>query len=191
MVATPPLGGKPALGIQLHHGAVAERLDLLSPAQPYPLLSLRATSGRELTRVEGREHRIERRGSRLASAAARGGDGALADRFGVACGHAEAVPLEGLAQRRPGGAQLLRGGIHAAESFRQREGAFGLRAVGQEAAGLPAPPPAPSQRGRRAWRPPGRPCRSGAFERPPAPGRWRPHHGGQPPCPWHARSIGP
>jgi TrwC relaxase len=45
----PPLRGQPALGIQLHHGAVAERLDLLGPAQPHPLLRMRATPGGELT----------------------------------------------------------------------------------------------------------------------------------------------
>jgi hypothetical protein len=28
----PPLGGEPALGIQLDHGAVAERLNFLGPA---------------------------------------------------------------------------------------------------------------------------------------------------------------
>ena len=45
---------------------------------------------------------------------------------------------KGFAQRRPGGAQLLSSGIDAAELLGQLEGAFGLAAVGQEAAGLPA-----------------------------------------------------
>jgi hypothetical protein len=74
----------------------------------------------------------------LAGALAGGGGGALADGLGVAGGHAEAVATEGLAQRRPGGPQLGRGGIHAAELLGELEGAFGLAAVGQEAAGLPA-----------------------------------------------------
>jgi hypothetical protein len=46
--------------------------------------------------------------------------------------------VEGFAQRRPGGAQLGRGRVHRAESLGELEGAFGLGAVGQEAAGLPA-----------------------------------------------------
>jgi hypothetical protein len=48
------------------------------------------------------------------------------------------VAGECLAQRRPSGAQLGRGGIDAAEPFGELEGAFGLGPVGQEAAGLPA-----------------------------------------------------
>jgi hypothetical protein len=51
------------------------------------------------------------------------------------------VPLEGFAQRRLGGAQLDRGRVYRAESFGELEGAFGLGAVGEEAAGLPAHPP--------------------------------------------------
>jgi hypothetical protein len=45
------------------------------------------------------------------------------------------------AQRRPGGAELGRGGIDAAELLGQLESTFGLGAVGQEPAGLPAHPP--------------------------------------------------
>jgi hypothetical protein len=45
------------------------------------------------------------------------------------------------AQRRPGGAQLLSGGVDAAQPLGQREGAFALGMVGEEAAGLPAHPP--------------------------------------------------
>jgi hypothetical protein len=101
--------------VQLDDGAVAERLDLLGPAQPQPLLRLGATPGPELARVEGNEYRVQRRRRRRASVAA-----------------------ERLAQGRPGGAQLLGGGIDAAESLGQGEGAFGLGPVGQEAAGLPA-----------------------------------------------------
>jgi hypothetical protein len=40
------------------------------------------------------------------------------------------VAAEGLAQRRPGGAQLLRGGVDAAELFGEMEGAFGFGVVG-------------------------------------------------------------
>jgi hypothetical protein len=67
-----------------------------------------------------------------------GGDGALADGFGVGGGHAQAVAGEGLAQRRPGGAQLAGGGVDAAELLSEGEGAFGFGAVRKEAAGLPA-----------------------------------------------------
>jgi hypothetical protein len=62
----------------------------------------------------------------------------LADGLGVAGGHAEPVAGEGLAQRRPGGAQLVGGGVDAAEPLGELEGAFGFGPVGQEAAGLPA-----------------------------------------------------
>jgi hypothetical protein len=48
------------------------------------------------------------------------------------------MPGERLAQRRPGSPQLGRSGIDAAQPLREREGAFGLGPVGQEAAGLPA-----------------------------------------------------
>jgi hypothetical protein len=74
----------------------------------------------------------------LTGAAAGRSHGALADGVGVAGGHAEPVAGEGLAQRRPAGAQLLGGGVDAAEVFGELEGAFGLGPVGQELAGLPA-----------------------------------------------------
>jgi hypothetical protein len=48
------------------------------------------------------------------------------------------VAGEGFAQRRPGDAQLGGGGVHAAQLLGELEGAFGLGAVGKEAAGLPA-----------------------------------------------------
>ena len=67
---------------------------------------------------------------------------ALADGLPVAGWHAEAVAGEGFAQRRPGGAQLGRGGVDASQPLGQREGAFGLGPVGKEAAGLPARRPA-------------------------------------------------
>jgi hypothetical protein len=88
--------------------------------------------------VEGHEHRVQGRGGRLAGALVGGGDGPLADRFGVGGGHAEAVATEGFAQRRPGGAQLSGGGVHTAQSLGELEGAFGFGAVRKEAAGLPA-----------------------------------------------------
>jgi hypothetical protein len=87
------------------------------------------------------KHRIQSWGGRLAGALVGGGDGALADRFRVTGGHAEAVAGEGFAQRRPGGAQLGRGGVNAAEPLGELEGAFGLGPVGKEPAGLPAHPP--------------------------------------------------
>jgi hypothetical protein len=48
------------------------------------------------------------------------------------------VAGKGFAQQRPGRAQLLGGGIDAAELLGQGEGAFGLGPVGQKPAGLPA-----------------------------------------------------
>jgi hypothetical protein len=66
----------------------------------------------------------------VASALAGGGGGPVADGLGARSGHAEPVATEGLAQRRPGGAQPLSEG----------EGALGLGPVGKEAAGLPAHP---------------------------------------------------
>jgi hypothetical protein len=48
------------------------------------------------------------------------------------------VAGEGLAQRRPGRAQLLGGGVDAAQLLGELEGAFGFAPVGEEAAGLPA-----------------------------------------------------
>jgi hypothetical protein len=69
-----------------------------------------------------------------------GGRAAMARRRTAwGCGWAcPARVAEGFMQRRPGGAQLLSSGIHAAELFGELEGAFGLGAVGQEAAGLSA-----------------------------------------------------
>jgi hypothetical protein len=69
------------------------------------------------------------------------GDGPLADRFGVGGGHAQAVAGEGLAERRPGGAQLAGGGVDTAELLSEGVGAFGFGPVGEEVAGLPARPP--------------------------------------------------
>jgi hypothetical protein len=74
----------------------------------------------------------------MAAALTGGLDGALAHGPGVAGRHPKAVAGEGFAQRRPGGAQLLRGGVDAAQPLGQGEGALGLAAVGQEPGGLPA-----------------------------------------------------
>jgi hypothetical protein len=56
----------------------------------------------------------------------------------VARWHAEAVAGEGLAQRWPRGAQLLRGGVGVVQLLGQRVGPARLCPVGGEAAGLPA-----------------------------------------------------
>jgi len=111
---------------------------LLLAADPLEQLGRRSFSGGESARVEGRKHRVQAWGGRLAAALVGGGDGALADGLGVAGWHAQAVATEGLAQRRPGGAQLGGGGVDAAELLGQGEGAFGFGPIGEEAAGLPA-----------------------------------------------------
>ena len=111
---------------------------LLLAADPLIQLGLRLGSGREGTRVERHKHRVQGRGGRLPAALAGGVGGALADGFGVAGRHAEPVVGEGLAQRRPGGAELCGGGVDAAELFGELEGALGLGPVAEEAAGLPA-----------------------------------------------------
>jgi hypothetical protein len=108
------------------------------PGGPIGIARPRPGAGREGVRVESGKHRVQSWGGWLAAAQAGGGDGALADRLGVAGGHAEPVAGEGLAQRRPGGAELGGGGVDAAELFGQLEGPFGLGPVTEEAAGLPA-----------------------------------------------------
>ena len=54
--------------------------------------------------------------------------------------HAEAVAGEGFAQRWPGGPQLIRGGVDAAQLLGQRVGPARLWPGREEAAGLPAQP---------------------------------------------------
>ena len=125
----PPLGTEPAFGVELDHGAVAERFDLLAAAQPHPMLAMGATRSRELTLVEGHEHRVEGRRGGLAGTLGGRGDGALADGLGVAGGHAQPMAGERLTQRRPGDPELGRGGVDAAEFLGQREGAFGFGPV--------------------------------------------------------------
>jgi hypothetical protein len=72
-------------------------------------------------RVEGHKHRIQGRGSRPPAALASRGDRALPDRFGVVGGHPQPVPLEGFAQRWPGGAQHRRRGVDAAPAARSAQ----------------------------------------------------------------------
>jgi hypothetical protein len=57
------------------------------------------------------------------------GDGALADGFGVAHRHAQAVAGERLAQRRRGGLQFLRSGVDAAQLLGELEGPLGFGPV--------------------------------------------------------------
>ena len=79
----------------------------------------RPTTKSSSFRVEGRKHRIQWRRGGLAGALAGGGDGPLADGLGVAGRHAKAVATEGLAQQRPGCAELG-GGVDAAELLGER-----------------------------------------------------------------------
>jgi hypothetical protein len=136
-----------AFAVQLNYHIGAQDGVLLLAADPLVQLGRGALSGGEGARVEGREHRVQSWGGRLTRATTGRGDGALADRLRIAGGHAQAVAGEGLAQRRPGGAELAGGGVDAAELFGQGEGAFGFGTVGQEAAGLPA------QLALSGWRP--------------------------------------
>jgi hypothetical protein len=62
------------------------------------------------------------RHARLPGALAGGPGRALADRLGVAGRHAQPVATEGLAQRWPGGPQLLRSGVDAVQLLGQRVG---------------------------------------------------------------------
>jgi hypothetical protein len=118
-----------AFAVQLDDHVGAQDGVLLVAANPLVQLGRRPLSGRKEIGVEGRKHPVQRRGDRLAAALASGSDGALADGLRIAGGHAEAVASEGFAQRRPSGAQLLGGGVDAAEPLRELEGAFGLGPV--------------------------------------------------------------
>src|SRR5215211_5438980 len=131
-----------AFAVQLDHHVGAQGGVLLVAADPLVKLRRRPRPRRESVRVEGGKHRVQRRGDRLAAALAGCGDGPLADGFRVAGRHAEAVAGEGLAQRRPGSAELLCGGVDAAELLGELKGAFGFGPVGEEAAGLAAQPDA-------------------------------------------------
>jgi hypothetical protein len=69
-----------------------------------------------------------------------GGDRPLPTRLGVQGRRAKAAAGEGSAQRPPAVSQRSRGRIEAAEPLGQGKGVFGLCAVGEEVAGLPAHP---------------------------------------------------
>jgi hypothetical protein len=106
-----------------------EHCVVLSTAHPLGQLPTRAGPDRELIAVEGHKHWVQARRGRPAGTLAGGLDRALADRLGVARRHPEAVTGERLAQRRPGSAQLGRGGVDAAQPLGQRKGALGLGPV--------------------------------------------------------------
>jgi hypothetical protein len=124
--------------VQLHHHPSAEGCVVLGPADPLGQLPTRPRPHRELVAVEGHEHWVKAGGGRPARVLMGGLDRPLADRFRVARRHAQAVAGEGLAQRRPSGPKLLCGGIDTAQPLRERKGALGLGAVGEQAAGLAA-----------------------------------------------------
>jgi hypothetical protein len=87
----------PAFAVQLDHHVGAQGGVLLVAADPLMKLGRRPRPRRERMRVEGDKHRVQRRGGWLAAALAGGGNGALADGFGVASGRAQAVAGEGFA----------------------------------------------------------------------------------------------
>jgi hypothetical protein len=89
---------------------------LVDRAEAERAFQLAKQLGREGTRVERHKHRIQARGGWRPAALAGGGHGPLPNGFGVAGRHAQAVAGEGFAQRWPGGAELLGGGVDAARS---------------------------------------------------------------------------
>jgi hypothetical protein len=96
----PGPGGGPAgatFAVQLDHHIRAQGGVLLIAADPLVQLGRRPWPRRERMWVEGDKHRVQRRGDGLAGALAGGGDGPLADRFGVGGGCAQAVAGEGFA----------------------------------------------------------------------------------------------
>jgi hypothetical protein len=135
--ASAGLGGV-AFGVQFHHHPGAEGRVVLGAADPFGQLPTRPRPDRQLAVVEGHKFQVKARRGRPPGALASGGDRTLADRLGVAGRHAQPVAGEGLAQRRPGGAQLGRSSVDAAQPLRELEGALGFRTVREEAAGLPA-----------------------------------------------------
>src|SRR5829696_3968845 len=106
-VAVGPFGAaddRPGAGGGLAGAAFAVQLDddvgaqggvLLVAADPLVQLGRRPRPRREGIRVERDKYRVQRRGDGLAGALAGGGDGPLADRFGVGGGNAQAVAAEG------------------------------------------------------------------------------------------------
>jgi hypothetical protein len=137
----PGAGGRAAgvaFVVQLDHHVGTQGGVLLVTADPLVQLGVRAGPGGKKPAVERHKYRVQAWAGRLAAAAVCSVDRPSARGLGVAGWHAEAMALEGLAQRRPGGAQLGRGGVDAAELFGQRKGAFSFGPVGEKAAGLPA-----------------------------------------------------
>jgi hypothetical protein len=125
----PGSGGRPAgaaLAVELDHDRGAQGGVPLVAAHPLIQLGRRSLAGGEGVRVEDHKYRIQRWGGRPAGALLADGDSPLADRFGIAGRHAEAVAGEGFAQRRPAGSQLLCSGVDAAESVGEGEGASGF-----------------------------------------------------------------
>jgi hypothetical protein len=92
-----------AFAVQFHHHTGAEYRVVLSAPHPLGQLPTRPRPHGQLAVVERHKPRVKLRGGRPPAALAGGLDGALPARLRVARRHAKAVPLEGLAQRRPGG----------------------------------------------------------------------------------------
>jgi len=96
----PSAGGWPtrvAFAVQLDDHVGAQGRVLLLAADPLVKLGRWPLPGREGAGIKRHEHRVKGRCDRLAGALAGGGDGPLADGFGVGGGHAEAVASEGFA----------------------------------------------------------------------------------------------
>jgi hypothetical protein len=121
------LGGV-AFAVQLHHHPSAQGRVVLGTPHPLGQLPTRPGPDRELTVVERHKYRVQLTRGRLPTALAGRVDGALAHGLEVADRHAEAMALEGFGQRWPGGAELGRGGVDAAQPLGQRVGPFGFAA---------------------------------------------------------------
>jgi hypothetical protein len=111
MADTGTLGA--AFLVHIRHHPKAESLDLLGTTQPHRRRAGVAAGTWHPAGVEPDEGRVQLRRGGLLAAEAGELDGALAlvDRRGVGLGRAQLVALERLAQRRPGGAELMRGGV--------------------------------------------------------------------------------
>lgn len=131
------LVASPALAVQLNHHIRAQHSVLLA-ANPLVQLSRRPFPGRESAGLEGHDHPGSRARWSAAGALAGGGDRPLPTRLGVQGRRAKAAAGEGSAQRPPAVPSAAGGRIEAAEPLGQGEGVFGLCAVSEESAGLPA-----------------------------------------------------
>jgi hypothetical protein len=87
-----------AFVVQLDHHVGGQGGVLLVAVDPLIQLRRRPLWSRQHPRVERHEYRVQARRRRLPGALAGGGDGALADRLGVARRIAKAVAGEGLAE---------------------------------------------------------------------------------------------